>query len=194
MKQDQLESLLGRNLTPTEVTNLKLYHNIARETLESLICAKLSCVESPEVYDTREGYRTLFTDIFTEVYEVKIDGETVDEATYSKRQWDRRNGSWYNSLVFDEPFRSRQSEVEVTASWGFDKVPDDLQSVWAGLFDLITKKNKLDPSVTDKRVEDFYVKFKSGVDLDAEFAKKYETILSKYRMCYIPNIQHGGKW
>lgn len=191
MNQSTLEAALGRPLTPTEVTNLNLYLKIARQSLDELLCMTLCDKDDPKVYDAREGYSTVFVDIFTDVSEVKIDGTVIDPSKYSKRQWDRRNGGWYNSLVFETPFRSYDKEVEVSATWGFEQMPADLQFVLAGLFDLVTKKNKLDPSVQRKRVEDFDISFNVNVDLDSSFYTKYRTTIARYSICNIGNMQHG---
>lgn len=193
MTKEQLIALLGRPLTPVEDANFELYLDIAMQQLEQSICTSLTETsgDEPVVYDVREGYRTLFTDIFTEVTEVKMDGAVIDSSKYSVRQWDKRNGSWYNSIVFDRVFTSCDNEVEVTAEWGFSSIPLDLQAVLAGLFGLITKKNNLDPSIASKQVEDFRIAFRDGVDLDTDFQSKYAHTLSKYSLCDIPDLQHG---
>jgi len=193
MSQSELEALLGRSLTPAEVTNLDLYLNIATENLEQLLCMVLtetSGEDDARLYDAREGYSTLFVDIFTELNEVQIDGDIIPSDKYSVRQWDRRNGTWYNSIVFSERFSS-DKEVQVSANWGFATMPVDLQSVLAGLFDLVTKKSKLDPSVTQKQVEDFRIHLNADVDLDTEFYKKYAKTISKYSLCEIGNVKNG---
>lgn len=195
MNQAKLESLLGRPLTPTEVTNLTLYLDIATSALEEMICTSIAPASEARVFDLREGYSTAFVDIFRSVSLVKIDGETIGSSNYSTRQWDKRNRSWYNSLVFDCRF-DRQTEIEVTAQWGFTttptySVPPDLQSVLAGLFDLISKKNKIDPTIASKRVEDFQISFRADVDIDADFESKNSVTISKYSLCNIPNIKHG---
>lgn len=193
MTKEQLIALLGRPLTPVEDANFELYLDIAMQQLEQLICTSLAETSGNEtvVYDVREGYRTLFTDIFTELTEVKIYGTVIDSSKYSVRQWDKRSGSWYNSIVFDNMFKACDDEVEVTAEWGFNTIPSDLLAVLAGLFDLITKKNNLNPSIASKQVEDYRISFRADVDLDADFESKYAGTLSKYSMCDIPNVQHG---
>jgi hypothetical protein len=193
MTKEQLIALLGRPLTPVEDANFELYLDIAMQHLEQLICTSLAETSGDEtvVYDVREGYRTLFTDVFTELTEVKIDGTVIEPSKYSIRQWDKRRGSWYNSIVFDSKFSDCDDEVEVTAEWGFNTIPSDLLAVLAGLFDLITKKNNLNPSIASKQVEDYRISFRADVDLDADFESKYASTLSKYSMCDIPNVQHG---
>lgn len=193
MTKEQLIALLGRPLTPVEDANFELYLDIAMQQLEQLICTSLAETSGDEtvVYDVREGYRTLFTDVFTELTEVKIDGTVIEPSKYSVRQWDKRSGSWYNSIVFDNMFKACDDEVEVTAEWGFNTIPSDLLAVLAGLFDLITKKNNSDPSIASKQVEDYRISFRADVDLDADFESKYASTLSKYSMCDIPNVQHG---
>lgn len=191
MTKEKLAALLGRPLTSIEDANFKLYLNISTKSLEDLLCTTLCDDEDPRVYDVREGYRTLFTDIFTEVTEVKIDGTVIDPSKYSVRQWDKRSGSWYNSIVFDTAFTECNDEVEVSGTWGFTSVPSDLLAVLAGLFGLITKKNNLDPTIASKQVEDFRISFRGEVDLDTDFQSKYSHTLSKYSMCDIPDLQHG---
>lgn len=198
MNAEELSALLGRPLTPIEETNIDLYLDIATEALEDLICTYIHPVTETRTFGLREGYSTAFVDIFSEVTEVKVDDTVIDPSKYSVRQWDKRNASWYNSLVFDKRFTFRDDEIEVTAAWGFPEtsgdesaLPYDLQSLLAGLFDLVTKKNKLDPSIASKQVEDFRISFRSGVDLDTEFRSKYADTIAKYSLCDIPNVQHG---
>lgn len=199
MNKAQMVALLGRPLTPIEDTNYDLYLDIATQSLEQLTCLILSEIsgdEEPRVYDVREGYSTVFTDIFTDIDEVKLDGDVVASDNYSVRQWDKRSGSWYNSIVFEDRMTSSNKEVEVSATWGFDTMPTDLQAVLAGLFAQITKKNKYDPTITQKQVEDFRIHLNSSVDLGTEFYKTYGLTLRKYSLCDIPNVQHGktNRW
>lgn len=195
MSQEELEALLGRSLTPTEASNLTLYIDIATQSLEELICTFLEPVTETRVFDTREGYSTAFVEIFNDISEVKLNGNVTTD--YSVRQWDRRSGSWFNSLVFDKKFR-KDGEIEITADWGFpvssgddSDLPVELQMVLAGLFDLITKKNKYDGTIQSKQVEDFRISFNTDVDLDEAFYNKYAKTISKYSMCDIGNIKHG---
>lgn len=190
MDANEISALLGRPLTTVETTNFDLYLKIANESLEQLICTAYCDDSDPKTYTARAGYTTQFTDIFTDVDEVTIDGTTIDESDYSLRQWNRANASWYNSIVFNRKL-VKGEEISVSASWGFDKLPSDLKLVIAGLFDLITKKNKADGSVQSKQVEDFRITFNADVDLDTEFYTKYHKILSKYSLCDIGNVQSG---
>lgn len=121
MTEEQVSALLGRPLTSNEATNFDLYLDIATEALEELICTPIADVVETRIFDIREGYSTVFIDIFRSVSEVKIDGTVIDPSEYSVRQWDKRTADWYNSLVFDSRFRSYNAEIEVTAEWGFDE-------------------------------------------------------------------------
>lgn len=197
MNQAQLEALLGRPLTTVEEANTTLYLEIATETLEKLLCTTINPATGSRTFDVREGYRTAYVDIFRTITEVKVDGNVIDTADYSKRQWDHRNGSWYNSLVFKRAFRDSDTEIVVTGEWGFITsptydVPADLQAVLAGLFDLITKKNKLNPAVSSKQVEDFRINFVNGVNLTEEFVKTYGETIDKYSLCNIGYTRQGS--
>jgi hypothetical protein len=188
MTQQTIQALLGRSLSPAEVTNFDLYLELAEEALSGLICTSIDDVTEQRTFTVREGYSTAFVDILRSVSEVEIDGNAV--TNYSLRQWDKSNGTWYNSLVFDERF-SNASEIKVTGVWGFATVPADLQMVIAGLFDLTTKKNKYDPTIKSKRVEDFQIQFADQVDQDVEFRNKHAQTLSKYSLCTIGYVRHG---
>ena len=184
-----MASLLGRSLTPIEVTNFNLYLKIARQSLDDLLCTNLCDDSDPRTFDARGGYSTVFTDIFTDVQSITVNGEAVTD--YSVRQWDRRNGSWYNSIVFEDKLYE-DDVVVVSASWGFSTMPSDLQLVLAQLFGLITKKNKFDSTITKKKVEDFEVWLNIDADLDDEFYRQYNKTISKYSLCTIGNIQQGS--
>lgn len=194
MDQTKMAALLGRPLTPIESSNFDLYLKLARETLEQMLCTVLCDYDDPKFYESREGYSTVFTDIFTEIDEVKVDGDVIDPSKYSARQWDRRNAAWFNSIVFDEKLCGK--EVEVSATWGFTKMPTDLKYLLAGLFGLVTKKNTFDGTVQSKQVEDFRITFNTGADISQEFADKYSSVIQRYSLCSIGNIQHGKvcKW
>lgn len=198
MNQAKLEALLGRPLTSVEVTNLDLYLEIANDTLESLLCTSIRPATEERTFSLREGYRTAFVDIFTELTEVKVDGVVQDPSSYSVRQWDKRNAAWYNSLVLADRITNANDEITVNATWGFVDdpvedyaVPADLQVILAGLFDLITKKSKLNPTVSSKQTEDFRISFNVDVDLDDEFYTKYSKTIDKYSLCDIGYVRHG---
>lgn len=187
--KETMSALLGRSLTSYEDENFETYLKIANESLDNLLCMRLCSKEYSRVFDVREGYSTVFVDTFASIDEVKIDDEVV--TNYQVRQWNRRSGSWYNSLVFDCRFRE-DTEVEISAKWGFKTMPSDLQSLLAGLFGQITKKNKQDPTVSSKQVEDFRISFNTDADLDTEFNQRYASVIDKYSLCYIGDVKHGG--
>lgn len=195
MDKTEIAALLGRALTPTEDTNFDLYLNIANENLKTLLCTPVDEVSESRTFLTRDDYKTAFIDIFWQVDEVTLDGTTVDASDYSLRQWDDLNGSWYNSIVFDEYLCGK--ELVVTADWGFppssdaSNFPLDLQQVLAGLFGLISKKNKFDGTIASKQVEDFRISFNADKDLDQEFYQLYGSTISKYSLCSIPNFKQG---
>ena len=195
MDKTKMVALLGKPLTTVEDTNFALYLNISIQTLEQMTCLILTETSGDDgvrVYDTREGYRTQFIDLFTELSEVKINDDIIGISDYSKRQWNRRTADWYNSLVFEDAFSETQTEVTVTGTWlTTDNMPDDLQAVLAGLFGLVASKQKYDPTVASKQVEDFRLTLRADADLDADFSRKFSTTLAKYNMCNIPNVQHS---
>ena len=189
MDQAQIAKLLGRPLTSIEAENFELYLDIAKKSLEDYLCFDLCDTEPTRIFDARNGYSTVFMPPFTEIEEVKRNGDVV--ADYSVRQWDKRTGSWFNSIVFDNELCG-DDEIEVTADWGFSSIPNDLQLVIARSFSLITKQNTFDTTIKSKRVEDFQITIDNTVDLDDAFYTTNKTTLNKYSLCAVGNIQHGS--
>jgi hypothetical protein len=179
MDKATMAVLLMRPLTTYEDTNFDKYLKIARENLDQLLGSNLCNNEDLRIFDAREGYSTVWTDFFTSIEEVKVNGVVV--TNYKSWQNDRRYGSWFNSIVFDSKFMC-DTEVEISASWGFSTMPSGLQSLLAGLFNQLGRKVKQDSTVASKQIEDFRATFNVDSDLDEEFYNKYEYLISKYAM------------
>lgn len=186
MTQSELEALLGRSLTQREANNLDLYLDIAKDNLETLLCFDV-CDETsnPRTFEVRDGYRTLYTGIFTEIVSVTIDGETV--SNYHAAQWDNRNADWFNSIVFDDPLTDK--EVTVDAVWGFDEMPKDLKHLLAQLFATTSQKFTA-RDVKSKKNEDFSITFGDKSD-DELFAERNQKTIAKYSLCGIGEVQSG---
>lgn len=197
MEQSEIESILGRSLSTRESSNFDLYLDIAIERLSSLLCIQWEtsndsgAVTETRVYSPREGYTVLYVDPFTELDSVTIDGETVE---VTKQQWDRRSGSWYNTLIFEEEMTDK--DISVTATFGYGgTLPSDLQLLLAQIFQLVSTELVNDARISSKHNEDYTVTYRTGendVSTAWESLKKtYKSIISKYSQCGIGQIQHG---
>ena len=182
MNQSTLEALLGRSLTSIEVTNRTLYLNIARERLEDLTCLNLTNTTEDRIYNVRKGYTTVFTDLFTSINSVEINGNAFTD--YTAMQWNRRNASWYNSIVL----LTNEEEVTINADWGI--CSPELQLLTARLFGLISTENSGNSNVKSKKVEDFSITFNDNSVYD-QFLLDNQSLIAKYSLCNIGNIQHG---
>lgn len=194
MTQQQLEALLGRPLTPTEVENLDLYLEIAQESLAELLCMSLEVNPDgsgdPEtdtrVFDVREGYSTVFTGIFTEIKEVKVDGEVTTD--YYPVFWDKRSNTFYNSIVLNHSGKT----VEITGFWGFDSLPRDLQMLLAQLFANASKKYQSGgANIKSKQTEDFRINYGDLTD-DEAFINANQRTINKYSLCNVGYVLHGS--
>lgn len=190
MNQSKVSALLGRPLTSIESTNFNLYLSIAMQRLEELTCLNLEKKTEARTYDIRQEFKTVFTDLFTTVTEVKVDGNVITD--YHPRQWDRRNGSWYNSIVLE----TRGDVVEVTADWGI--CSPDLQLLLANLFALVGEMNVSNGNVKSKRVEDFQITFNDNTVYD-QFVMDNQATISKYSICNVGDVIngdvcYGGNW
>ncbi len=190
LTKDQVSKLLNRPLTTAENTNFSTYLKIATERLEELLCFDL-CINTPtRTYLVREGYRTVFTDVFNGSVTITIDGETVDTADYTVRQFDNLNGSWFNSIVFKKHLPREVEEIVVEAAWGFNGLPVDLQLLLAKLFALNTQSQTADDRVKSKKIEDFTVSYNDQTTYD-QFVMSNADVIRKYSICSMGDIQHG---
>lgn len=183
MNQAKLEALLGRPLTTIEVTNLTLYLEIATERLQDLTCLNLTQNTEDRVYDVREGYTTVFTDPFTEINSVTVNGNTFTD--YTPMQWNRRNADWYNSIVLE----TCEDEVTINADWGI--CSPELQLLTARLFGLMGIEKSGNGNVKSKKVEDFSITFNDNSAYD-QFLLDNQSLINKYSLCNIGNVQHGS--
>ena len=182
MTQAQLEALLGRPLTPVEVTNLDLYLEIAYQRLEELTCLNLKSSSEDRTYGIRKEMSTVFTDLFTEIESVKVDGVTVTD--FQPRQWDKRNANWYNSIILNMTGK----EVTINADWGICSV--DLKLLVAKLFALVGTMNTTNGNIKSKRVEDFTITFYDNTVFD-QFLLDNSATINKYSICSIGDVQNG---
>lgn len=195
MTKEDISKLLGRPLTPIEDDNFDLYLEIAQGALENLLCFSLDVQEdnaqpTERVFGGREGFRTTYTGIYTDISEVKIDG--TPETDYYKSFWDNRNSIFYNSIVFNNHVHNGHCEVSITAKWGFKTLPVDLQLIIAALFDNITKQNKVDRSISSKKVEDFEIRYTDLKEsLMNSLKSDYLDTIQKYSMCAVPDVTNG---
>lgn len=155
----------------------------AKQFLESLLCLDFSQDSGERTFTAREGYRTVFTGIFSDVSSVTVNGQAVD---YKPAFFDKRSGSFFNSIVLD---KAVCGEVVVDADWGFDELPSDLKKLLANA-DAVTSQAYSAKEVKSKRVEDFSVTY-SDLSDDEVFLKQNAVTINKYSMCHIGNILHG---
>lgn len=194
MDESELEALLGRPLTPTENTNKDLYLDIAKESLEELLCISLDtnpngsgdAETETRTFDVREGYSTVFAGIFAQVSQVKVDGTVTED--YYPAFWDKRSNPFYNSIVLAKAGNT----AEITAVWGFSTVPNDLKLLWAQLFANVSKKyTPGSDNIRRKAVEDFSIWLGDLTD-DETFLNANKRTIQKYSMCNIGYVLHGS--
>lgn len=155
----------------------------AKQFLESLLCLDFSQDTGERTFTAREGMRTVFTGIFSNVRSVTVGGQAVD---YYPAFFNKRNGDYFNSIVLTKPVCG---EVVVDADWGFDALPADLKKLLANA-DAVTSQAYSVKEVKSKRVEDFHITY-SDLSDDEVFLKQNAVTIAKYSMCDIPYVLHG---
>ena len=73
----------------------------AKQFLEELLCLDLSQDSGERTFTPREGMRTVFTGVFSQINSVTVNGNAV--TNYYPAFFDKRNGDYFNSIVFDCP-------------------------------------------------------------------------------------------
>lgn len=155
----------------------------ATQLLESMLCLDFSNDSGKRVYQGREGYRTVFTGIFSDVNSVTVDGQPVD---YYPAFFDKRNGEFFNSIVLENPVCG---EVVIDAEWGFNKLPADLKKLLANADAVVTRTHAI-RDIKSKKVEDVTVTYGDLSD-DEVFLKQNAVTINKYSMCNVPYTLHG---
>ena len=190
MDKTTIAKLLGRPLTSSEDSNFEQYINYTISTLENLLCWSPVCNEATVTYESRDGYRTLWTDPFTSITDVKVDGSAVTD--YKLAFNGNFNYPFFNSVVFPHPLGGQT--VEITGTWGFEELPADLGSLVAEIFKMYgrTTANNLSGNVKSKRVEDFSITYGDGSEMDA-LASNNSSVIAKYSNCQSAiEVQHGN--
>ena len=155
----------------------------AKQFLESLLCLDFSDDSGERTFIAREGMRTVFTGIFSNVNSVTVNGSAVD---YYPAFFDKRNGSFFNSIVLSKPVCG---EVVIDADWGFNELPSDLKKLLANAEAVVNQAYSV-KEVKSKRVEDFSVTY-SDLSDDEVFLKQNAVTINKYSMCNVPYVLHG---
>lgn len=193
MTKEEISALLGRPLTSIENTNFDTYLEIAKENLGELLCISLDvnpdgsgdAEESAQTFDVREGYSTVFTGIFTELMEVKLDGNVITD--YYTAFWDKRSNAYYNSIVLN----ASGNTVEITGYWGFDEIPSDLRLLWAQAFANVSKKYVAGGgNVKRKDVRNFNITY-GDLTVDEVFVNENRRTIGKYSLCNVGYVLHG---
>lgn len=189
MDKTSIVKLLGRPLTSSEDSNFEQYINYTISTLENLLCWSPICTDATASYESRDGYRTLWTDPFTSITDVKVDGRAVTD--YKVAFNGNFNYPFYNSLVFPYPLSGQT--VEITGTWGFDELPADLGSLVAEIFKMYGRisASNMAGNVTNKRVEDFSISYGNKSEMKA-LETNNSSVISKYSNCQSAGeISHG---
>lgn len=198
LTQSEVEAYLGRSLTSREATNFNNNYDTAQEILESLLCISLdtraeNAPAETYIFDARDCYSTVFTEIFQTPTAVTVNGETTTD--YAPKFWDNRNTTTYNSIVFDKPLRHKDT-VAVTALWGYETLPNDLGWLLAATMDAISKQNKLNRTIAHKEVEDFSIQYNTSSitfneTIISNLQRDFASTIQKYGMCHIGEFRSG---
>lgn len=155
--------------------------NNAQSIIEQLTCLNLATGVGERVYDVRNGFSTVFTDLFKDITSV-TDGNK--QLKYTAKFWDNRNATVYNSIVIDD---RHVKEVTITANW---TLPADLQNVIDELTKLLDCNGGKTSRVKSKKIEDFSVVMSDNTEVE-QFILDHKSIIDKYSICSISHVRNG---
>ena len=185
ISQTDFEKLLGRTLTSTEASNFEQHLNATIANLENLLGWSLLGEAGERVYKSRRRYHTLWTDPFTEINSVTVDGTA--ETDYTPIFNDSYNSPFYNGLEFDYPLDG--SKVVIDATWGFTGIPADLGQLIVALWSMAQRLPTEQGNVRSKSIEDFSVTYTEDGEYNS-IITTYSGVIAKYALDS-SQIQHG---
>lgn len=154
----------------------------ATSIIEQATCLYLKAETAEREYAIRDGYSTVFTDLFEDVTEVTVDGNTITTDEYKAMFWDNRNASTYNSVVID---CLHGDNVTIKAKW---VIPTELSDLITSLDTVLTSSKH--SRVKSKKVEDFSITLNENSDVE-QFLLDNSAIIDKYSICSIGNVRSG---
>lgn len=182
LTEQQVESYLQRSLTSFESGNFNNLLRIAISKLEALICSKVGYIEEERTFQGRDGMRSVFVGLCSEVKSVKVNSNSVDFATYLGD-----NASQIcDNIVLNKPTR-HTDVITVHGGFGLKVIPEELVQVISELFAV---KLAGGDKITSKKVEDFSITYDKTSETD-RIIESYKSILDKYSQCSQITLRSG---
>lgn len=182
LTEQQVESYLQRSLTSFESDNFNNLLRIAISKLEALICSKVGYIEEERTFQGRDGMRSVFIGLCSEVKSVKVNSNSVDFATYLGD-----NASQLcDNIVLNKPTR-HTDVITVHGGFGLKVIPEELAQVISELFAV---KLVGGDKITSKKVEDFSITYDKTSELD-RIIENYKSVLDKYSQCSQITLRSG---
>lgn len=182
LTKEQVEGYLRRSLTPFESDNFDNLLRIAISKLEALICSKVGYIEEERTFQGRDGMRSVFIGLCSEIQSVKVNSNSVDFATYLGD-----NASQLcDNIVLNKPTK-HTDVITVYAGFGLKVIPEELAQVISELFAV---KLAGDDKITSKKVEDFSITYDKTSETD-RIIESYKSILDKYSQCSQITLRSG---
>ncbi|MCJ1965193.1 hypothetical protein [Candidatus Nanosynbacter sp. TM7-057] len=155
---------------------------IAISKLEALICSKVGYIEEERTFQGRDGMRSVFIGLCSEVKSVKVNSNSVDFATYLGD-----NASQLcDNIVLNKPTK-HTDVITVHGGFGLKVIPEELVQVISELFAV---KLAGGDKITSKKVEDFSITYDKTSELD-RIIENYKSILDKYSQCSQITLRSG---
>lgn len=186
--QQQIADMLGRPLTAKEIAGFEAYRDVAVTQLSAILGYSLVLSEEPAVkeYTGSKDYRSLIVSPFTDITSVKVNGEDAEYAVGTTQKP-------FNVEIVLGKYMTDNTEVEVTATWGYSKYPAGVLLLISNMFSVVANgqttggeaKIKSEDSLSHK------VTYETSASQYETFAKDNANIIDLYRLPYSSLVSTG---
>lgn len=190
LSQADVEAILGRSLTNAEKSTLTTTTEQALQDAQDLLGIDWKTL-GERTYFGSEGYRTLFTDPYSILTSVTVNGATITDYRTAFDDW--LNTPSFNSIIFAYPLEDND-EVVVAAEWGFgSELPYDIKRLAVALWQNGTapQTNPTSQKVKSKSNLDFSVTYDTSKTALETILVDYGNVIEKYSMRIRGDIGHG---
>lgn len=187
--QEEISDMLGRPLTAKEAAGFDAYIEIAVTQLGSILGYSLALSDTPTTkeFTGSRDYRSLIIPPFTDITEVKVNGEV--ETNYSVSNTSKP----FNVEIVLPRYMSDSTKVAVTAKWGYSTYPSGVLLLLANMFSVVAngQTSEGSASVKSETVLSHSVTYETGVTRYEQFAKDNANIIELYRLPYSSLVSTG---
>lgn len=173
--QEKIEAILKRSLTEQEEEIIDDLVNATSAFIRRFTGRNWDCdEESTRYYDGTKSYE-LFVDDFTDIEEVKIDGEVqdLDDLIFYPL-----NTPYHNSIYHKgAKWAKGHANIEITANWSSGELPYDVALVASNVVVSYLRKASIDGNLKKESIEGYSYELRSASEIDGDIQSALAPLL-----------------